>query len=105
MLLVQRSFLAEPKRLACPGFQYTSQVRPSPPAPEGRLATLQERVLMNRTQAPRLTPRDWSEVYYALHTKEKLLRDGLYGRDREARRWRTHLAAIRRKIIRSGIQV
>ena len=55
--------------------------------------------------SPRLTSRDWSEIYYALTTKEKLLRDGLYGTDAEARRWRTHLAEIRRKIIRAGIQV
>jgi hypothetical protein len=44
-------------------------------------------------------------VYYALETKEKLLGDGCYGRDPEARRWRKHLAAIRRKIVRAGIQV
>jgi hypothetical protein len=60
---------------------------------------------MDKTPNPQLTPRDWSEVYYALETKERLLRDGLYGTDAEARRWRTHLAKIRRKIIRAGINV
>jgi hypothetical protein len=60
---------------------------------------------MRRTRSPRLTPRDWVEVWYALETKEKLLGDGCYGRDPEARRWRNHLAAIRRKIVRAGIQV
>ena len=60
---------------------------------------------MERPISPRLTPRDWTEVYYALDTKEKLLRDGDYGKDAEARRWRKHLSAIRRKIIRAGIEV
>lgn len=60
---------------------------------------------MKGTRPPRLTPRDWTEVYYALDTKEKLLGDGCYGRDHEARRWKRHLAAIRRKIVRAGIQV
>jgi len=60
---------------------------------------------MNRPSTPRLTPRDWAEVYAALETKEKLLGDGCYGRDREARRWKAHLVAIRRKILRAGIQV
>ena len=60
---------------------------------------------MDKTSNPQLTPRDWSEVYYALETKEKLLRDGLYGTDAEARRWKRHLAEIRRKIVRAGIEV
>jgi len=60
---------------------------------------------MKTPRAPMLTPRDWTEVYYALETKEKLLGDGCYGRDQEARHWRKHLAAIRRKIVRAGIQV
>lgn len=60
---------------------------------------------MGKTTHPRLTTRDWSEIYYALETKEKLLRDGLYGTDAEARRWRKHLGEIRRKIIRAGIEV
>jgi len=60
---------------------------------------------MDKTRIPRLTTRDWVEIHAALETKEKLLRDGLYGTDAEARRWREHLATIRRKIIRAGIQV
>jgi len=60
---------------------------------------------MKETRTPHLAPRDWTEVYYALETKEKLLGDGCHGRDQEARRWRKHLAAIRRKIVRAGIQV
>lgn len=60
---------------------------------------------MKKPCTPHLTPRDWTEVYYALETKEKMLGDGCYGRDGEARRWRKHLAAIRRKITRAGIQV
>ncbi len=60
---------------------------------------------MKKPIPPRLTPRDWVEVYAALETKEKLLGDGQYGRDREVRRWRQHLAAIRRNILRAGIQV
>lgn len=60
---------------------------------------------MKTPRTPRLTPRDWCEVYYALETKEKLLGDGHYGRDREARRWRKHLASIRRKVLHAGIQV
>ena len=53
---------------------------------------------------PRLTRRDWIEVYYALETKESLLRDGQYGKDALARKWRRHLTNIRRKLVRSGIQ-
>lgn len=60
---------------------------------------------MRRTHPPHLTPRDWVEVYAALETKEKLLGNGHYGRDPEARRWRKHLATIRRKIVRLGIKV
>jgi len=60
---------------------------------------------MKGTRTPQLTPRDWTEVYYALETKEKLLGDGHYGRDRVTRLWRRHLGAIRRKIVRAGIQV
>ncbi len=60
---------------------------------------------MKKIRVPRLTPRDWVEAYYALETKEKLLGDGRYGKDAETRRWRRHLAAIRRKIVRAGIQV
>lgn len=60
---------------------------------------------MARNGNPRLTTRDWVEIQAALETKEKLLRDGVYGRDAEARRWRRHLASIRRKILRAAITV
>jgi hypothetical protein len=60
---------------------------------------------MKKKRIPRLTHRDWVELFYALESKILRLRDGHYGRDAEARRWRRHLAAIRRKIVRAGIQV
>lgn len=60
---------------------------------------------MKRARIPHLTHRDWVELFYALESKILRLRDGDYGKDSEARRWRRHLAAIRRKIVRAGIQV
>lgn len=60
---------------------------------------------MEKSILPRLTPRDWVEVYYALESKELRLRDVNCVGDAEARRWRKHLAAIRGKIIRAGIKV
>lgn len=60
---------------------------------------------MGIPSVPRLTSRDWIEVYYAIESKLLRLRNGDYGLDAEARRWRKHLADICRKIVRAGIKV
>lgn len=60
---------------------------------------------MNPITVPDLTPADWVEIYYAIETKEKLLAEGVYGKDKESRRWRRHLARIRQVIVAAGIEV
>lgn len=48
-----------------------------------------------------LSRRDWEEIFYALETKAKLVKDGYYGpedKPGEDGEWISHMKAIMRKI-------
>lgn len=52
-------------------------------------------------KAPQLTKQDWAEIYYALMTKAKLIKDGDYGpEDQEGddEDWVAHLEEVMAKI-------
>jgi hypothetical protein len=54
------------------------------------------------TQIPMSTG-DWEEIYYALESKEKAIKEGFYGKEDhpgQDKEWRAHLKAIMAKIAR-----